>query len=56
MLFAQPSHTNSLNDVRDRLWLKAVALSRLKIVPPSPNTLFHANKVLSADFIEMLFW
>ena len=56
MLFAQLSHAISLNDVCDWLRLKAAALSRLQIVPPSRNTLSHANKVRSADFIETLFW
>ena len=56
MLFAQLSHAISLNDVCDWLRLKAAALSRLQIVPPSRNTLSHANKVRSADFSETLFW
>ncbi len=56
MLFAQLSHAISLNDVCDWLRLKAAALSRLQIAPPSRNTLSHANKVRSADFIETLFW
>jgi hypothetical protein len=56
MLFAQLSHAISLNDVCDWLRLKAAALSRLQILPPSRNTLSHANKVRSADFIETLFW
>ena len=56
MLFAQLLHAIRLNDVCDSLRLKAAALSRLQIVPPSRNTLSHANKVRSADFIETLFW
>lgn len=56
MFFAQLSHAISLNDVCDWLRLKAAALSRLQILPPSRNTLSHANKVRSADFIETLFW
>jgi hypothetical protein len=56
MLFAQLSHAISLNDVCDWLRLKAAALSRLRISPPSRNALAHANKVRSADFIETLFW
>ncbi len=56
MLFAQLSHAISLNEVCDWLRLKAAALSRLQIVPPSRNTLSHANKVRSADFIETLCW
>jgi len=56
MLFAQLSHAISLNDVCDWLRLKAAALSRLHLSPPSRNALSHANKVRSADFIETLFW
>jgi hypothetical protein len=56
MLFAQLSHAISLNDVCDWFRLKAAALSRLNITPPSRNNLSHANKVRSADFIEHLFW
>ena len=56
MLFAQLSHAIRLNDLCDWLRLKAAALSRLQIVPPSRNPLSHANKVRSADFIETLFW
>jgi len=56
MFFAQLSHAISLNDVCDWLRIKAAALSRLQILPPSRNTLSHANKVRSADFIETLFW
>lgn len=56
MLFAQLSHAISLNDVCDWLRLKAAALGRLDITPPSRNALSHANKVRSADFIETLFW
>lgn len=56
MLFAQLAHSIGLNDVCDWLRLKSAALSRFGVTPPSRNTLSHANKVRSADFIEKLFW
>lgn len=56
MLFAQLAHAISLNDVCDWLRLKAAALSRFGVTPPSRNGLSHANKVRSALFIEKLFW
>ncbi len=48
MLFAQLSHAISLNDVCDWLRLKAAALSRLQIVPPSRNTLSHLAAALAS--------
>lgn len=56
MLFAQLAHPIGLNDGCDGLRLKSAALSRFGVTPPSRNTLSHANKVRSADFIEKLFW
>ena len=56
MLFAQLSHAISLNDVCDWLRLKAAALNRLQIATSWRNTLSHANKMRSADFIETLLW
>jgi hypothetical protein len=56
MLFAQLSHAIGLNDVCDWLRLKAAALSRFGVIPPSRNALSHANKHRDADFIETLFW
>lgn len=56
MLFAQLSRAISLNDVCDWLRLKAPVLARFGVVPPSRNTLSHANKERAAAFIEKLFW
>lgn len=56
MLFAQLTHAIGLNDLCDWLRLKAAALSRFGVTPPSRNNLSHANKERSADFIEKLFW
>jgi hypothetical protein len=56
MLFAQLSHAIGLNDVCDWLRLKAAALARFGVTPPSRNNLSHANKERSADFVEGLFW
>ena len=56
MLFAQLSHSISLNDVCDWLRLKAAAIVRLGATPPSRNNLSHANKERDAEFAEKLFW
>jgi hypothetical protein len=56
MLFAQLSHAIGLNDVCDWLRLKAAALSRFGLTPPSRNALSHANKERDALFMEKLFW
>jgi len=56
MMFAQLAHAIGLNDVCDWLRLKAAALARFEVTPPARNTLSHANKVRSADFIIRLFW
>ena len=56
MLFAQLAHAIGLNDVCDWMRLKRAALSRFGVVPPARNTLSHANKHRSADFVEGLFW
>lgn len=56
MLFAQLSHAIGLNDVCDWLRLKAAALSRFGVTPPSRNNLSHANKTRDSEFIEKLFW
>lgn len=56
MLFAQLSHAMGLNDVCDWLRLKAAALARFGVTPPSRNALSHANKERDALFIEKLFW
>jgi len=56
MLFAHLSRAVGLNDVCDWLRLKAAALARFGVTPPSRNALSHANKERKADFIERLFW
>jgi hypothetical protein len=56
MLFAQLTHAIGLNDVCDWLRLKAAAIGRFGVTPPSRNNLSHANKERSADFAEQLFW
>lgn len=56
MLFAQLSHAMGLNDVCDWLRLKAGALSRFGVAPPSKNGLSNANKERDAEFVEKLFW
>lgn len=56
MLFAQLARAISLNDVCDWLRLKAQALARFGVTPPSRNALSHANKTRPSDFIEHLFW
>jgi hypothetical protein len=56
MLFAQLSHAMGLNDVCDWMRLKAAALARFGVTPPSKNGLSHANKERNADFAEKLFW
>lgn len=56
MLFAQLCHAISLNDVCDWLRLKAAAIARFGVTPPSRNNLSHANKERDAEFAEKLFW
>ena len=56
MLFAQLSRAMGLNDVCDWLRLKAVALARFGVTPPSRNGLSNANKERDAQFAEKLFW
>jgi Transposase DDE domain/Domain of unknown function (DUF4372) len=56
MLFAQLSHAMGLNDVCGWLRLKAGALSRFGVAPPSKNGLSNANKERDAEFVEKLFW
>ena len=50
MLFAQLTHAVGLNDVCDWLRLKAAAIRRFGVTPPSRNNLSHANKERSADW------
>ena len=56
MLFAQLSHSLGLNDVCDWLRLKAEAIGRFGVTPPSRNTLSHANRTRDAAFVAKLFW
>jgi hypothetical protein len=56
MLFAQLSHAMGLNDLCDWLRLKSAVLKCFGVTPPSKNSLSHANKERSADFVEKLFW
>lgn len=56
MLFAQLTHAIGLNDVCDWLRLKAGALARFGVTPPSRNALSHANMERSAEFAQKLFW
>lgn len=54
MIFVQPAHALSLNDVCDWLRLKARAIASFGLTPPSRNNLAHANKGRSAVFVEKL--
>jgi hypothetical protein len=56
MLFVQLVHVMSLNDLCDWLRLKAKAIARLGMTPPSRNNLSHANKERDAKFAELVFW
>lgn len=57
MMYAQLSHSLSLNDVCDALQNHSSALSQIRhCMPPSRNGLSHANRTRSADMAEELFW
>ena len=56
MLFAQLAHAIGLNDLCDWLRMKAAALARFGVTPPTRNTISHANKERDALFVERLFW
>lgn len=57
LIFAQLSHSLSLNDVCDTLQNhRGLLLSVRRATPPSRNGLSHANTVRSADMAESLFW
>ena len=56
MLFVQLAHAFSLNDVCDWLRLKRRAIAGFGVTPPARNTLAHANKGRSADFVQSVFW
>ena len=57
LIYAQISHSLSLNDVCDALKHHASKLSTVRgATPPSRNGLSHANKVRNADMAQALFW
>ena len=56
MVFVQLAHAFSLNDVCDWLRLKRRAIAGFGVTPPARNTLAHANKGRSADFVQSVFW
>lgn len=57
LLYAQLTHAFGLNDVCDALRNHARWLGSIRgAVAPSRNTLSHANKTRSSDFMEQLFW
>lgn len=57
LLYAQLSHSLSLNDVCDGLRLWATPLRALRgATPPSRNALSHANKIRDCAMAEALFW
>jgi hypothetical protein len=56
MLFAQLAHAIGLNDLCDWLRMKAAALARFGVTPPTRNAISHANKERDALFVEKLFW
>ena len=56
MVFVQLAHAFSLNDVCDWRRLKRRAIAGFGVTPPARNTLAHANKGRSADFVEAVFW
>lgn len=56
-LYAQLSHSLSLNDVCDSLQLHSGSLASLRgAVSPNRNTLSHANRERPAQMAENLFW
>jgi len=57
LIYAQLTHSISLNDVCDGLRLHSGLLSSLRgAVVPSRNTLSHANRTREASVAEALFW
>ena len=57
LLYAHFAHALGLNDVCDALQMNAASLSTIRgAVPPSRNTLSHANKIRNADMAEELYW
>jgi len=57
LLYAQLTHAFGLNDVCDALRNHARWLGSIRgATAPARNTLSHANKNRSSDFMEELFW
>lgn len=57
MIYSHLAHCLSLNDVCDSLSLHAAALNSIRnATAPKRNTLAHANKTRSAEFVKKLFW
>ncbi len=56
MVFVQLAHAFSPNDVCDWLRGKRQAITGFRVTPPARNTLAHANKGRSADFVQSVFW
>ena len=57
LLHAQLTHAFGLNDVCDALRNHYRCLGSIRgATPPARNTLSHANKTRSSDFMEELFW
>jgi hypothetical protein len=55
--YAHFAHALGLNDVCDALQMNAAALSSIRgAVPPTRNTLSHANRIRNADMAEELYW
>ena len=56
MVFVQLAHAFSLNDVCGWLRLQRRAIAGFGVTPPARNTLAHANKGRSADFVQAVSW
>ena len=57
MIYAQLTHSTSLNDVCDNLVLNSGGLSSIRdATPPSRNNLSHASRVRSSEMAEKVFW
>lgn len=57
MVYAQVSHSLSLNDICDSLSHHEAAFSTIRgAKPPSRNGLSHANRKRNGDMAEALFW
>ena len=57
LLYAQLTHAIGLNDVCDGLQMNAGVVNTLRgAVPPTRNTLSHANRVRDCAMAEALYW